>query len=181
MPNYVGKTLAIRGIDQFLGTARSLDGRDLASTLAIAHDHRLELIADGQGDVMQPWGIAENNPELSVPIGNIVRVLQQQGDLQSLSQASGWILWSHTIRATAWPEVRDRAVLLWQEFSRAFPYMDAEVAKSFPQGLDPGQPVYATKAEKLKEREDAAGGGAKGAWIAGGMLCGLIALAGIVS
>ena len=58
--------------------------------------------------------------------------------------------------------------------------MDAEVAKSFPQGLDPDQPVYATAVEKLEERKAATGGGAKGALIAVGILCGLIALAALV-
>jgi hypothetical protein len=133
----IGKKFAVDDIKTFLGAVKSMDTTELVNTLGIAHQQRLNLIKRGEGDPMFPWEAVITNPELTLTLAQRTKHLQEKGDVISLAVAAGLMLWVHTLRAVADPEVRTKARELWGEFERAFPHMAAGIETSFPDGLTP--------------------------------------------
>ncbi len=133
----IGKKLAVDDIKTFLGAVRSMDTTERVNTLRIAHQQRLNLIEKGAGDPMFPWEAVTTNPELTLKLTQRTKHLQDKGDMISLAVACGLMLWVHTLRMVAYPEVRTNVRELWGEFERAFPYMDGGIETRFPDGLAP--------------------------------------------
>jgi hypothetical protein len=129
------KRRAVRDIDNYLDMARSMDAQDLADTLIIALQIRNNVVRLGKGDPMFPWRAVAGNPDLLAEIDQAIRHWHAQGDLFSMTRASGALLWSHSLRAVTHAEVRVRARALWAEFARAFPHLGGRAR--FPEGLDP--------------------------------------------
>jgi hypothetical protein len=133
----IGKKFAVDDIKTFLGAVKSMDTTELVNTLRIAHQQRLNFIERGEGDPMFPWEAVITNPELTLKLANRTRHLQEKGDVISLAVAAGLMLWVHTLRAVAYPEVLTNVRELWGEFESAFPHMDAGIETRFPDGLAP--------------------------------------------
>jgi hypothetical protein len=131
----IGKKLAVDDFKTFLGTVKSMDATELVNTLRIAHQQRLNLIERGEGDPMFPWEAVITNPELTLKLTQRTKHLQDKGDMISLAVASGLMLWVHTLQTVAYPEARTDVRELWEEFKRAFPYMDSGIESKFPDGL----------------------------------------------
>jgi hypothetical protein len=129
------KRRAVRDIEHYLDMARSMDHQDLADTLVIALQIRNNLVRVGKGDPMNPWKAVADNPELLLEVDQAISHWHAQGDLFSMTRASGAMLWAHSLRAVSHADIRVRARALWGEFARAFPYLGGRA--TFPEGLDP--------------------------------------------
>ncbi len=139
MYRFLRKRSAARDIAVYLDTVRAMDDRSLADTLAIALQLRQSLISLGKGDLMTPWETVAGNPLLPMELQDAIRHWRAQGDLFSMTRASGAVLWLHTLQAVTYEELRGKARELWGEFARGFPHLSEPV--TFPKGLNSSRPA----------------------------------------
>jgi hypothetical protein len=112
-------------LDPFLAIISNMTEEELGEVLAQATRmrHAIETSPERFGfhakaSLLEPRGFLRANPRSDVRMGKIIR-LASQGK-QTLT-VNSLLIWLHTLRAVAFPELQPSVRALWKELSRGFP------------------------------------------------------------
>lgn len=108
-------------LERFMLSLRGASNGELGMLIAIATIIRLRLTQSGS---LPRYALAlptlsDGTEMIQLHLANIVREFQKMGQP---SDAAGAMIWLHSMRALAFPEVRYLGRQMWKELQRGFPY-----------------------------------------------------------
>ncbi|MBI2718162.1 MAG: hypothetical protein HY245_04940 [Rhizobiales bacterium] len=107
-------------IERFNSMVKGASAEQVGLLVAMAAHYKNSLAKEGV-DLLHPMVAEEKDPLVALKITRLI-TSAQRGDP---ANATGWMVWLHTLRAANTPEIRFQGRLLWRELSRGFPYVEA--------------------------------------------------------
>lgn len=108
-------------MQQFIDGMAAMDGQEIGYLVANATDLRNRLEKAGFQSLLDPIVFYSANPTCTIQIAGMIQDFQKAGDLQA---AAALMVWAHTLRAAARPELRMQGRVLWGQLSRGFPHAE---------------------------------------------------------
>lgn len=132
----------------FIDGLASMDGQEIGFVLAIA-THQRNMLEESGFRLMDPLVDYPRDPTIVMRLGRIIREYQRT---KQPTDASGTMVWMHTMRVGGQHELRPMAREMWRQLERGMPYVLRATAEiysitkifpnttgheSFPAGLTP--------------------------------------------
>ena len=136
----------LKDIERFILTLRAQSDEQMAMTLAIATQIRLYWIQRDivREDVMEMMTSSQEHASAQMLMNRFLRMYQGRKDYD---MALGIMVWLHSVRSQAYPELRIKGQEMWRELSRGMDGVD-EAAQGLNIILDYDMPdnlgMYAT-------------------------------------
>ncbi|MGD9740028.1 MAG: hypothetical protein AB7O56_07515 [Bauldia sp.] len=130
----LGKPQGIPGesdIVNFTTRLRNIDASEVGFIVAVATDVRHHLRAELQVDLLHPAASIFIRPDLGGLLFAQIKELQRAGTMMSLSAASGFMVWIHTVRSFTNIDLRPRGRELWVALARGFPHAEMAAIQHF--------------------------------------------------
>ena len=136
-------------IEGYLEILKGMDSSEIGMVVAIATHMRHGLAKHEGYDLLDPIILMGTTPETVLHLGRLIREYQKAGEM---TDAAAMMVWLHTLRAAARPELRMKGRELWGHLERGFPYvlenasyLEAMTGKApeldgydrYPKGLNP--------------------------------------------
>lgn len=106
-------------IERFVSMVKGASAEQVGLVVAMATHYRNALAKEGV-DLLRPMEAEELDHFIALKIGKLITAAQK-GDP---ANATGWMVWLHTLRAANILEIRFQGRLLWRELSRGFPHVE---------------------------------------------------------
>jgi hypothetical protein len=128
-------------LERFNASLRGATDAEIGMVVGIATIIRLRLTISGRvpKDAFTLPTPGDGSAELQLYLSGMVREFQKIGQP---SDAAGTMVWLHSMRALAFPEVRELGRHMWKELQRGFPYVadalssiEALTGKQLPAGV----------------------------------------------
>ena len=111
-------------IERFVSMVKGASAEQVGLVVAMATHYRHAMARDGI-DLLRPMEAEELDHFIAFKIGKLIAAAQK-GDP---ANATGWMVWLHTVRAANILEIRYEGRMLWHELSRGFPHVEQQAAE----------------------------------------------------
>jgi len=115
-------------IDRFINGLVGADDEELSTLLVVANVLRLRLVESKKippaalnMDIPRHGTLALQCDMASITLSNVIKQYQKMGQT---SDATGTMIWLHSIRALNVPEIRILGREMWGQLERGFPYVE---------------------------------------------------------
>ena len=127
-------------LERFVLSLRGMSSEEIGTLVAVATVIRVNLqsqggLPEGALGVGLPVSGAEH-ADIQACLSNLVRLFQKE---RQPSDAAGAMVWLHSLRSFAYPEIRLLCRCMWEELARGFPHaeraltdIEALTGKSIP-------------------------------------------------
>jgi hypothetical protein len=118
-------------LERFIRMLKGADDSAIALLLVVANKFRLELIEMGEIPEaaldLRIYRDEQTQMECDTCTIKLIRRIGQFQQLNEPANATGLMLWVHSIRALNVPEIRFLGKEMWREIDRGFPYIEEEI------------------------------------------------------